>query len=329
MRVDAAEFIPAAYAANAEGFSIQAAEFVPTSIDEQKTGESEWPSLGAARQRPRRGRLASSGGSNGSNAAASTTSDCKGSVGEASTATAATATAGAADMPQNVEENRHANTAVFGGCQTLGETGAGAVDSSYHTMGEVSQYYYNGHDCAMGFRDEETFLTPALMRSGAALASEMMLPKSTVEGDMPVQPLDPEIACLQVKGRRLLWDVRGTVVEGEGIPVGNLALSGMACGECLESPIFWVAGVYLRLAFYPSGTAHTEEGDCAVALLSEEKAKLKFELFLDSRSSGRKVMLGKRFACDFRQPAGLAADDGAVTVGVEVHANLLYAGLFF
>jgi hypothetical protein len=84
----------------------------------------------------------------------------------------------------------------------------------------------------------------------------------------------------------------------------------------------------LRLALFPTGAAFTEEGSSAVALLCEEKAKLKFELFLNARSSGTKVMLGKKFSCDFPRPDRKDADHRSdlVVVGVEMHENLLYTG---
>jgi len=37
-----------------------------------------------------------------------------------------------------------------------------------------------------------------------------------------------------------------------------------------------------------------------------------------------KVMLGKKFSCDFRQPDSM--NGSAVSVGVEVHENLFWSG---
>eukprot|EP00747_Dinoflagellata_sp_TGD_P098484 gnl/TRDRNA2_/TRDRNA2_167466_c3_seq2.p1 gnl/TRDRNA2_/TRDRNA2_167466_c3~~gnl/TRDRNA2_/TRDRNA2_167466_c3_seq2.p1 ORF type:complete len:286 (+),score=65.50 gnl/TRDRNA2_/TRDRNA2_167466_c3_seq2:56-913(+) len=121
---------------------------------------------------------------------------------------------------------------------------------------------------------------------------------------------------LRVEGRRLTWEVQGW--EG---------LRDLARGECLTSAAFGVAGVSpLRLILYPNGEALTGEGWCAAGLLSEsqEKAKLKFEVFFNGRSSGMKVLLGKTFTCDFRRPD--ASHSGGLTIGMEVHENLLWTG---
>jgi len=141
--------------------------------------------------------------------------------------------------------------------------------------------------------DQEIFLTPQLL---------------------PSSPEDQERGVMRIKGRRLYWE----------ISAGPDEFREIAQGKCLESPTFCVAGTSLRLAFFPSGETFTGEGNFAVGALCEEKTKLKFELFLNSRSSGMKVMLGKKFSCDFRQPEM----DGSsrVEIGIEVHENLFYAG---
>lgn len=140
--------------------------------------------------------------------------------------------------------------------------------------------------------DMETFLTP-----------------------QPLEREETDTGSLRVEGRRLHWDVPGEWEE----------LRLMPHGECLTSPRFCVAGSFpLQLTLFPTGAALTEAGNSAVGLVCEEKAKLKFELFFISKSSGMKVMLGKRFSCDFRQPE--LSHGSTVTVGVEVHENLLWTG---
>nr|ACU45251.1 unknown [Karlodinium veneficum] len=142
--------------------------------------------------------------------------------------------------------------------------------------------------------DQETFMTPQLLEES-----------------------ESDSGSLQVQGRRLLWEVSGVWEE----------LNQMPRSECLRSRHFTVLGSHpLRLAFFPSGAALTEDGYSAVDLLCEEKQKLKFELFLNDRSSGMKAMLGKKFSCDFRQPH--LAEGGNVIVGIEVHENLYYAGFW-
>lgn len=122
---------------------------------------------------------------------------------------------------------------------------------------------------------------------------------------------------LRVIGRRLLWDVPGD----------QEALLRFSPGECLRSPPFSVAGVpELRLAYFPAGEEEDELGSCrsSVAVLCDEGAKLKFELFLNAKSSGRKAMMGRKFSCDFRQCAKSHA--GGFVVGFEVYENLFYPG---
>jgi len=169
------------------------------------------------------------------------------------------------------------------------------------------------------FVDVESFLTPQ------PLAVDEPAPSAQPESDLATAeaveptttPASPApVGALIVEGRRLLWEVAPGWEELRQFPHG----------ECIKSPPFSVAGVSpCQLALYPSGANLTAEGDCAVSLLCEEKAKLKFELFLNARSSGMKVLLGKSFTCDFRRPSS-GRLSGASAVGIQVHENLFYAG---
>mmetsp|Transcript_55942 Transcript_55942/g.111162 ORF Transcript_55942/g.111162 Transcript_55942/m.111162 type:complete len:258 (-) Transcript_55942:152-925(-) len=125
--------------------------------------------------------------------------------------------------------------------------------------------------------------------------------------------ISTEHGTLQVQGQRLCWELAEAVDELLQVPRGS----------CRESPWFGVAGVRLQLTFFPTGTGLTDAADSAVALQSDEKTKLKFQLFLNQKTSGMKVMLGKKFSCDFRQPQ--AGGDAKVAVGIEVHENLMHS----
>eukprot|EP00435_Cladocopium_sp_Y103_P039795 s2557_g10.t1 len=193
--------------------------------------------------------------------------------------------------------------------------------------------------------DEESFLTPQLLPDSepelpepVEAASSRGSPKSTGEAvetgevdDVPdADPWPsnrsqasqssaglgaasrPRAGTLRVQQRQLRW------LLDEGPDFGH----DWPRGRGVDSPKFSVAGVTLRLVFFPSGTALTSDGQCAVAVLCEEKTKLKFELFLNGRRSGSKVMLGQSFSCDFRVDRTTAA----VEVGIEVQSNLSYAG---
>lgn len=92
---------------------------------------------------------------------------------------------------------------------------------------------------------------------------------------------------LSVHGRKLLWTLTGRDCQSCN---DLFVLDEWPQGEGVESQRFVVAGVILRLVFFPAGSALTGDGDCAVGLLSEDKAKLKFELFLNDRRSGTKVI---------------------------------------
>lgn len=130
---------------------------------------------------------------------------------------------------------------------------------------------------------------------------------------LPESAADEE-GSLRIEGSRLHWD----------LPGGDRLLD-VPKGESLRSPCFSAAGVAsLQLAFFPKGTSLTGKGDCALALQCEDKTKLKFELFLNAKTSGSKVLLGKKFSCDFRQPD--MGGDTHVVVSVQVHENLVYAG---
>lgn len=132
-----------------------------------------------------------------------------------------------------------------------------------------------------------------------------------------LEPSESDSGVLRADGQRVIWELPG---EREDV-------FKMPKGESLASGRFCVQGSFpVQLTFFPSGAALTEDGNSAVGLLSEEKQKLKFELFLNSRSSGTKVMLGKKFPpCDFRQPA----QGSGLTIGIEVHENLYFAGFGF
>jgi len=166
-----------------------------------------------------------------------------------------------------------------------GSEGATVVVEDYGRMMPTG----NGDD-SYNYIDPEEFFTPVLLET-----------------------MSTEHGTLQVQGRRLCWEL--AEVEDE--------LLQLPRGSCRESPWFGVAGVRLQLTFFPTGTGLTDAGDSAVALQSDEKTKLKFELFLNQKSSGMKVMLGKKFSCDFRQPQ--AGGDAKVLVGIEVHENLMHS----
>lgn len=134
------------------------------------------------------------------------------------------------------------------------------------------------------------------------------------------------VGSVSVTKRRLCWEVIPSL-EGENEEAEQqvLRLFEAPKGESFRSPRFFVAGVTLQLLLLPTGSSLTDDGFCTITLLSEEKTKLKFELFLNGRGSGTKVMIGQRFSCDFRRPRGPLSN---VEIGVEVYANLLYAGFF-
>jgi len=193
--------------------------------------------------------------------------------------------------------------------------------SAYHELGQVSQYYCDSHAWAMDCPDEETFLTPV------PLADREEAPKEAEAAEVPTEAAEMRVQPrLRVEKRRLLWEIRNA--DTGPLEEGVACLCDPPPGQCIESPAFWVPGVFLRLAFYPAGAAHAEEGRCAVALVAEEKQQLKFEVFLNGRTSGRKAMMGKKFTCDFRLPAELATEQGSALVGVEVHENWNYVGRF-
>lgn len=195
--------------------------------------------------------------------------------------------------------------------------------------------------------DEESFLTPQLLpesepepaEPAEPSASSRGSPKSTEAGEAVEAEADdvpdadpwpsnrsqasqssaglgaatrPRVGTLTVQQRQLRW------LLDEGPDFGH----DWPRGRGVDSPKFSVAGVTLRLVFFPLGTALTSDGQCAVAVLCEEKAKLKFELFLNGRRSGSKVMLGQSFSCDFR----IDRSASAVEVGIEVQSNLSHAG---
>eukprot|EP00439_Symbiodinium_sp_Y106_P044366 s1811_g5.t1 len=143
------------------------------------------------------------------------------------------------------------------------------------------------------------FLSPAAGTGGAASST---CPSATAGSSAGV---------LSVHGRKLLWTLTGRDCQSCN---DLFVLDEWPQGEGVESQRFVVAGLVLRLVFFPAGSALTGDGDCAVGLLSEDtctdadvqdKAKLKFELFLNDRRSGTKVMLGQKFsALDVWGPNG-------------------------
>lgn len=226
-----------------------------------------------------------------------------------------------------------------------GGTSPGITDSqrSASAQWEAWQPGSDTYQYEASYVDEESFLTPQLLPESERAAESTMSPKSEGrEDDAPdadpwpsshsqtsngsatagSSTVRPRVGTLNIEERKLQWYLEPSDWSdlGESTPKG----------EGVESPKFFVAGLTLRLAFFPTGTALTSEGDCAVALLCEEKAKLKFELFLNGRRSGTKVMLGQKFSCDFRRipskPSGEVGE--AWQVAIEVYSNLSYAGFY-
>jgi len=295
---DAPVFVPGGSEC-AGGASGSTAPAVATDTqDETGGGDADWPSLGAARLAPPRKARPAAGATNNGTATKAVPPPPPGSgaLGEASELLDAALLA--ADVSK--------------------------FQSGYQDLGQVSQYYCDSHAWAMDCPDEETFFTPVPLadredeEKGALDQEAAELPTEAAE--MRVQ------SRLKVEQRRLTWEIRNT--DTGPLEEGVASLCDLPQGQCIESPAFWVAGVFLKLAFYPAGALHAEEGMCAVALVAEEKQQLKFEVFLNGRTSGRKAMMGKKFACDFRRPAALATDQGSALVGVEVHENWNYVGRF-
>lgn len=75
---------------------------------------------------------------------------------------------------------------------------------------------------------------------------------------------------------------------------------------CITSPMFGVdceASANMQLAFYPNGSREAEPGHCTVALTrGPESAGIKFEFFVNGRSIGPKVCLGRRYLGDYPKP---------------------------
>eukprot|EP00931_Biecheleriopsis_adriatica_P114513 TRINITY_DN9028_c0_g1_i1.p1 TRINITY_DN9028_c0_g1~~TRINITY_DN9028_c0_g1_i1.p1 ORF type:complete len:395 (+),score=104.57 TRINITY_DN9028_c0_g1_i1:107-1291(+) len=132
----------------------------------------------------------------------------------------------------------------------------------------------------------------------------------------------PFVGSVKVEGRRLHWTLPSDGCFGSDAR----RLDDVPQGESLHSAMFNVAGVILQLAFFPSGTNLSGDGDSAVAVLCEDKTKLKFELFFNGKGRGTKVMLGQKFSCDFRKPD--MSDGSNVQISLEVHSNLLYTGFY-
>ncbi|CAE7310212.1 unnamed protein product, partial [Symbiodinium pilosum] len=72
---------------------------------------------------------------------------------------------------------------------------------------------------------------------------------------------------LSVHGRKLHWTLTGRDCQSCN---DLFLLDEWPQGEGVESPRFVVAGVPLRMIFFPAGAALTGEGDCAVGVLCED-----------------------------------------------------------
>lgn len=295
MRVDAAEFIPAGQAQASRMMSAATPEFVPSA----KGASAWWPSSDLA-MLPK-----ASGDNEGS------------TVGDRLEVPCLPAESGEKDECAAIPGTVYADLGFSDGI----------LDAAYHPphySDDVHGLTDPGGGGPPGLLDAllteatytdvvdlETFLTPV------ALGSPLLEAASDEAGCVQEQDAQAEEVRgnLRVEGQRLHWELPGPWAELTQVPRGT----------SLISPRFSVAGVSsLRLALFPLGASLTAKGDCAVALLCEERAKLKFELFLNARSSGMKVMLGKKFSCDFRAPeSGFAGD---LQVSVQVHENLFYAG---
>lgn len=123
---------------------------------------------------------------------------------------------------------------------------------------------------------------------------------------LPPAPTDPmalrlfeESPDVKVDGRSLDWYLPDTWEE----------LSKVTKDCCIASPMFGVPRAEdMQLIFYPNGQRTAAAGHCTVGLRREStasgpmRAVIEFELFLNGRASGPKVVTGRRYLGDFLQP---------------------------
>ncbi|CAJ1348193.1 unnamed protein product [Effrenium voratum] len=90
--------------------------------------------------------------------------------------------------------------------------------------------------------------------------------------------------------------------------------------SCIMSPTFSIQEGRMQLSFYPNGSREAEPGHCSVALSrGPDCPGIKFEFSVNSRSTGPKVCLGRRYLGDYIKPFEDHEDsDSKVVVSINV-----------
>lgn len=207
-----------------------------------------------------------------------------------------------------------------------GDAQAMATESTdmWPALGEVGTKGKKGKRGGKGGKGAPASATVAQSYAASSQESKQQ-GGSAVIPEVTVDEIPEGMGSLRVDGRKLVWTISSVdCSKREPRPLDSIPQ-----GESIRSCKFCVAGVVLQLAFFPSGTNLTGEGDCAVGVHGGEKAKLKFQLFLNGRGSGTKVMLGQKFSCDFKKPNMSGTVEGQVIeIGIEIFSNLLYTGFY-
>mmetsp|Transcript_335 Transcript_335/g.1156 ORF Transcript_335/g.1156 Transcript_335/m.1156 type:complete len:260 (-) Transcript_335:107-886(-) len=196
-----------------------------------------------------------------------------------------------------------AEDAYFDSAADGGEDYSAEHDQSY------SHEYGSDFDTTQGF-------SPHSIRAAASPFESMTRDEFLTPQLLEQDPFDSNGEVqgnVQIEGLQLQWHLPG--VDTDGL---------YPRGSCMRSPPFFAAGASLQLTYYPQGEKLTAEGDVAIGLISKEKTKLKFELFLNTRSSGMKVMLGSKFSCDFRRLESPESSSSPAVVSILLHENLSF-----
>jgi hypothetical protein len=100
---------------------------------------------------------------------------------------------------------------------------------------------------------------------------------------------------LMATDKRLQWT----------LPPSWITLSHYPKDFCVASPIFGLprSAPFMQIIFYPNGSRTAAPGQCTVELKrGQGSAGLKFEVFVNGRSSGPKTCIGARYMGDFAKP---------------------------
>lgn len=165
----------------------------------------------------------------------------------------------------------------------------------------------NGATVVNGGANSTEDVDEAKPRMLSAAAPEFVMPvmdvPSGMQFEMPAEPAVPDNQIPRLEEETDDMRVIGTKIEWI-LPDAWGKLNRFPKDFCITSPMFGVAKASnMQLVFYPNGNKAADKESCTVGVTQAAGSQgIKFEFSVNSRRSGPKVCLGKKYHGDLRKP---------------------------